>query len=88
MKTISLEQATDRLTEIARGETTEPALVVVHGRPVAALIPLDELDVENLALMNNPDFVQMLERSRRQVRETGGIPLDEVRRQLGIPERP
>ena len=87
MKTISLEQTRATLDQIARGEAVEPVIVVVDGRPVAALVPLDELDLENAALMSNPAFLQMLEQSRRQVQQTGGLSVDEVRRQLDVPAR-
>jgi FtsZ-interacting cell division protein ZipA len=44
-------------------------------------------DQENAALMRNPAFRAMLERAQRQVEETGGIPLDEMRRRFGLSER-
>ena len=87
MKMISAEDATDAVNRLARGEATEPVVVTVDGRPVAALVPFDELDLENLALRKNPDFIAMLERARRQVRETGGISSEDIRREFGLPER-
>ena len=84
MKTITLEQATDVLKQIARGEVPEPSVITLDGRPVVALVPLDELDQENWALMRNPDFRRMIDESSRQVRETGGIPHEEMRRRFGL----
>jgi antitoxin (DNA-binding transcriptional repressor) of toxin-antitoxin stability system len=87
MKTIDIRQATDQLHAIARGDISEPTLVTIDGRPVAALLPLDELDRENLSLAKNRDFRRMLDRSRRQVQESGGVSMDDVRRELGIPKQ-
>jgi antitoxin (DNA-binding transcriptional repressor) of toxin-antitoxin stability system len=84
MKTISLEHATDVLNEMARGEVSEPSVVTVDGRPIAALVPLDDFDLENLSLMQNADFRRLLEESSRQMRETGGIPHEEIRRRFGL----
>ena len=45
---------------------------------------LAELGRENVVLMRNPDFVRMLKESRRQAKETVGIPLEEIRREFGL----
>lgn len=84
MKTISLEHARDTLIGMARGEVSEPSVVTVDGRPVAALVPLDDFDLENLALMQNADFRRLLEESSRQRREKGGISHKEIRRRFGL----
>jgi antitoxin (DNA-binding transcriptional repressor) of toxin-antitoxin stability system len=85
MKTINLDEAEETLSRYARGDDQEPALVLVKGLPVAALVPLDELDAESFVLMRNPAFRAMLDEARRQVQESGGIPEEEVRRRLGLP---
>jgi hypothetical protein len=40
-----------------------------------------EDDLDRLLLVHNPRFLQLLEEARQRVRMTGGVPLDEFRRQ-------
>jgi hypothetical protein len=41
-----------------------------------------EDDEETKALTRNPKFLKMIEESRRSLTEKGGIPLDELKREL------
>lgn len=43
-----------------------------------------EDDEETIALSNNPKFQKILSRSQQSFVEKGGIPLEEVRRELGL----
>ncbi|MBV9384828.1 MAG: hypothetical protein JOZ78_00200 [Chroococcidiopsidaceae cyanobacterium CP_BM_ER_R8_30] len=43
-----------------------------------------EDDSETIALSNNPKFQAILERSRQSFKEKGGIPLEEIERELGL----
>jgi PHD/YefM family antitoxin component YafN of YafNO toxin-antitoxin module len=63
---------------------TEPVIVMRQGTPFFALIPLDEFDYETWTLSENPDFMALIERARERYRQEGGVPLTEVRRQLGL----
>ncbi|NEQ35245.1 MAG: hypothetical protein F6K40_02545 [Okeania sp. SIO3I5] len=63
----------------------EPLIVTDGGRPVMALVPLDEdMDLETLSLSFNEEFIGIIERSRARQEAEGGIPIEEVRRQLGL----
>ncbi len=42
-------------------------------------------DWETESLSNNPKFLAILERSRKRLREEGGISSEEMRRRLGLP---
>lgn len=57
----------------------------MRGRPVAALVPITSGDVESISLGTNPDFLALIEASRRRQRAEGGTPLAEVRREFGLP---
>jgi hypothetical protein len=43
-----------------------------------------DADWETESLSNNPKFLAILERSRKRLREEGGISSDEMRRRLGL----
>jgi hypothetical protein len=82
MRTVELSDLT--LKELARMAGAE-AVVVMHERvPVYVVIPLGEADYEAWVLSENPDFMTVIERARERFQREGGVPLDEVRRQLGL----
>lgn len=84
---LDIADAQDSLAQYARQvEGGEGAVVVTSsGRPVAAVIPLeDEDDLEGILLSTNPKFIEIIERSRARHAREGGIPEDEVRRRLGL----
>ncbi|NER05905.1 MAG: hypothetical protein F6K17_26615 [Okeania sp. SIO3C4] len=85
MKVIDINGATASLSEYARNSDREPLVVTDGGRPVLALVPLDEnMDLETLSLSFNEEFIRIIERSRARQEAEGGIPIEEVRRQLGL----
>jgi PHD/YefM family antitoxin component YafN of YafNO toxin-antitoxin module len=78
MKKISLARASRPLAEYAE-ELDDDILVVTKGRkPVAALVPLKNLDRESLALSTHPEFIRILSRSRRRFAEGKTLTADEV----------
>lgn len=54
------------------------------GKPIAALVSLENADLETVALGTNRKFLALIERSRARHREEGGISADEMRRRLGV----
>ncbi len=89
MKTVDIADATARLGDYASDIDQEPVVVTKRGRPVAVLIAVPNSDMESVSLSLNPWFMALIERSRAHVKAEGGIPLEEVRRQLAAPrERP
>src|SRR5712691_10914054 len=84
MKTLELAQATAPLADYARDVDKEPVVVTVRGRPVAALMPIENADRETVTLSTNPQFLALIERSRRQHETEGGISSEEMRRRLGV----
>ncbi len=67
MRKISLSKASRSLAQYA-AELDDEVLVVTKGQaPVAALVPLKNVDRESLALSTHPEFKRMIARSRRRV---------------------
>jgi prevent-host-death family protein len=83
MKAIEMAEATAALAEYARQVAVEPVIVTVGGRPVAALVAIENADLETVSLSTNPDFLALIERSRARQQEEGGISSEEMRRRLG-----
>lgn len=85
MKTIELTKATAPLRKYAEGAQRELVVVTRRGKPMAAVVPVADYDLESLSLSTNPRFLEIIAESRRRLEEEGGIPIEEVRRRLGIP---
>jgi PHD/YefM family antitoxin component YafN of YafNO toxin-antitoxin module len=83
---MELNRAIGPLREYAKAQPSEPLVLTTRGKPVAALIHLDDADWESVSLSLNPKFIALLERCRRRARKEGTISLAEVKRQLGIPD--
>lgn len=78
MKIAPLAQVKDQLSAYIVEAKKSPVVITKNGRPVALLTGLDENDdLDTLALVHNPRFMQMLEEARERVRQTGGIPSKE-----------
>lgn len=84
MKTVEMKEATAPLADYARDVEKEPIIVTEHGRPVAALLPIENADRETVALSTNQQFLALIERSRRRHDTEGGISTDEMRRRLRV----
>ena len=84
MKTIEMTQATDPLAEYAQDVDKEPVIVTVDGRPVAALVPIENADSETVTLSTHPQFLALIERSRARQSIEGGISAQEMHRRLGL----
>ncbi|MGA2063332.1 MAG: hypothetical protein ABSG86_00100 [Thermoguttaceae bacterium] len=83
MRTIDLSEV-PALAAYVQSASSEPVVLTQDGQAVAAVIPGDERDVENLLLSINPQFQAVLERSQRRLESEGGLSSAEVRRRLGL----
>jgi antitoxin (DNA-binding transcriptional repressor) of toxin-antitoxin stability system len=83
MKILEVAQATAPLADYARDMKNEPLILTMNGTPVAALIPLENADIETVTLSTHPQFLALIERSRTRQKTEGGISSEEMRRRLG-----
>ncbi|MDJ0677809.1 MAG: type II toxin-antitoxin system prevent-host-death family antitoxin [Calothrix sp. MO_167.B42] len=84
MKIVEIAQANATLAEYASNLSEEPVIVTSNGKPIAALMTLENVDLETISLSNNPKFIELIERSRARRRAEGGISSTEMRRRLGL----
>lgn len=82
MKTLELSEAVGPLAEYAREVDREPLVLTVDGSPVAALVAIEDADLETVSLTTNPRFLALIERSRARQKAEGGISSEEMRRRL------
>ena len=86
MKTLEMEQATGELSSYAEQVQEEPVVVTDHGKPVMALIAIEDADLETVSLSTDPRFIALIERSRALYKPGTGVPLEEIRRKYGLPK--
>jgi len=84
MKTLEIAKATAPLAEYARDVSKEPVILTVDGKPVAALVSIENADWETVTLSTHPQFIALIERSRARQKAEGGISSAEMRRRLGL----
>jgi antitoxin (DNA-binding transcriptional repressor) of toxin-antitoxin stability system len=83
MKTLEVAQATAPLADYAGDMENEPLILTSNGKPVAALVPIENADIETVTLSTHPQFLALIERSRARQKTEGGISSEEMRRRLG-----
>jgi len=84
MKIVEIAEAKGTLAEYTSNLRQEPVIITVNGEPIAALVNLENVDLETISLSSNPKFIDLIERSRARRRGSGGISSEEMRRRLGL----
>ena len=83
MKTVTA-QPTTTAGELVDMAKKEPVLVRDEEGCTVAIVQDDEADVEAWSLRNNPDFWQLIDRSRARAQAEGWLSSGQVREQLGL----
>jgi hypothetical protein len=87
MKTLEIRQAPFSFQEYVRDLGPEPVILTLDGKPVAVVQPVRDADLETVSLSLNPEFLALIEDSRRQLYTQAGTSSEDLRRELGIPAR-
>ncbi len=82
MNVVEKTNATASLAEYTDQVENGPIIVTNQGQPVAALVAIENADLETVALSTNRQFIELIERSRARVRAEGGVSSEEMRRRL------
>ncbi len=82
MKLVDKKNATATLAAYAEQLASGPVVLTERGKPVAALVALENVDLETASLSMNPRFMELIERSRRRVRAEVGESSAEMRRKF------
>ncbi len=86
LKKLPLAKATTTLAEAAENLDGAALILTVKGKPMAALVPVEGMDWESLVVGTSPDFIDLIERSRRESREGAKTYSDEeLRAEFGLP---
>jgi len=67
VKKVEVIDATESLAAYVRKADEGPVVVTDAGRPVAALVILENTDLETVALSTDPEFLELIQSSRARV---------------------
>src|SRR5438552_14202544 len=88
MKIASVADVKARLSAYLKESEQGPVVVTRNGKAVAVLLAVtDEDELERLVLAHSPKFQALLDKSRRQIEETGGVPHDVFWREVEAESR-
>ncbi len=88
MKIASVADVKARLSAYLKESEQGPVVVTRNGKAVAVLLAVtDDDELERLLLGHSPKFQALLDKSRRQIEETGGIPHDRFWREVNAATR-
>ena len=79
MRSVDIDDATEALSEYARAAKNETVVVTRGGKPIAAVVPVDDDAWEDLRVSMHPDFAKIIARSEERYRREGGVSLKELR---------
>src|SRR5437868_3766365 len=83
MKIASVADVKARLSAYLKETEQGPVVVTRNGKAVAVLLAVtDDDELERLVLAHSPKFQALLDKSRRQIEETGGIPHERFWREV------
>jgi prevent-host-death family protein len=84
VRKVEMTDATESLATYVRKVGTGPVVVTEAGHPVAALVFLENTDLETVALSTDPEFLEMIQSSRARQTQQGGLSSAEMRRRLKV----
>lgn len=83
MNIASIAEVKAKFSAYVKASAAGPVIVTRNGRPAAVLLAIEDGDeLERLVLAYSPKFQAILNRSRKEIRETGGIPHEDFWRQV------
>lgn len=89
MKRVPLSEVKDDLSRYVQMAAHEHIVVTRHGRPAAVLIGFeDEDDWFDYQLEHDPRFMARMDAARQSLEAGRGIPIEQVRAELGIKTEP
>ena len=82
MKTIEVSTASKPLAEYVTAVNEEVIVLTLHDKPIAALVSLEKVDKESLALSTNPEFLDIIQKAREEFKAGKKISLEELKREI------
>jgi antitoxin (DNA-binding transcriptional repressor) of toxin-antitoxin stability system len=90
VRRVEVADATESLATFIRKAAGSGSVVVTDdGQPVAALVMLEDTDLESVVLSSDPEFLELIRSSHARHAQEGGLSSAEVRQRLksALPSR-
>jgi hypothetical protein len=87
MKTLSVERNNPSLAALVEMIADGTIIITRGNRPICAIMPLNEEDLQTWELGENPEFLALMQHSWQRLDTEGGVSLAEARRRL-LAEQP
>jgi len=84
VRAVEISEAVEPLAEYAKQISAGPVVVTRDGQPLAVVVSAEDADMESISLSLNPEFMEIIERSRERQRKEGGISSEEMRHRFGV----
>ena len=82
MKSVELDDATAALKDYARQLSHGPIVLTRDGKAIAALVPIQDSDLESLLVSESPVFQRIIRRSRASYKRSGGLTREQLEERL------
>ncbi|MFB2892933.1 type II toxin-antitoxin system prevent-host-death family antitoxin [Aerosakkonemataceae cyanobacterium BLCC-F50] len=76
MKKVEISEISSVLENYQK--TEQPLILTRNGEPIAALFPVEDVDMETLSISMNQKFISIIEKSRQSQKEEGRIFLEDI----------
>ena len=87
LKAMKLPKELQQFLKVAETVEEETLVFTKKKRPVAALVSLRRVDRESLALSTDPQFLRIIEKSRKEVRAGKTTSLEALERKFAVEAR-
>lgn len=79
MKTVELSEASKSLTDYTNELEDQIIVVTSNQEPIAALVSLKNIDKESISLSTNPDFMNIIQSARDEIKDGKVLSLEEMK---------
>lgn len=83
MKTVEVPASNKQLRAMVEAAQGGTVLLTSGGKPVAALVGIENADAESVALTTSPKFLKVLQRSLAELKNGKAVGLEEMRKRVG-----
>ena len=82
MRIIELKEALKPLSEYINEIDKEILVLTSNKKPIAAVVSLKDVDKESLSLSTNPEFMELIEKSRKDFKQGEKISLTDMKEEI------
>lgn len=82
MKSVEFDDATAALKDYAEQLTQDPIVLTRDGKAIAALVRIQDSDLESFLVSESPAFKRIVRRSRSSYKRRGGLTREELEERL------